>query len=98
MNEPPMNPSARPAPNNFLVPAILATLFCCLPTGIVGIIYANEVNTKLLGGDYAGALAASSKAKMWTYISVGLAVGASLIWCLFLGGLGLLGSAVETAP
>ena len=27
-------------PNNFLIPNILATIFCCLPGGIVGIIMA----------------------------------------------------------
>jgi Interferon-induced transmembrane protein len=54
---------------NYLVWAILVTLFCFLPTGIAAIIFATQVNTKLAAGDVAGAVEASSRAKMWTIIS-----------------------------
>jgi interferon-induced transmembrane protein len=54
---------------NYLVWAILVTLFCFLPTGIVAIVFASQVNTKLAAGDVAGAVEASNKAKMWTIIS-----------------------------
>ena len=37
---------------NYLVQAILTTLFCCLPFGIVAIVYAAQVNTKIEAGDY----------------------------------------------
>ena len=97
MNEPQMSPPARPVPNNWLIPAILATIFCCLPTGIVGIIYANQVNTKLLAGDYNGALQSSQNAKTWTYVSVGLAVAAIVIWCLFFGGIGLISNSQSSS-
>lgn len=62
---------------NYLVFAILATIFCCLPTGIPAIVYAAQVNGKLQAGDFAGAQAASKSAKMWCWISfgVGLVVG-----------------------
>jgi hypothetical protein len=49
---------------NYLVFAILVTVFCCLPTGIAAIIYAAQVNTKLQAGDIAGAQQASKNAKM----------------------------------
>ena len=49
---------------NYLVFAILATIFCCLPTGIPAIVYAAQVNGKLQAGDFAGAQAASKSAKM----------------------------------
>ena len=48
-----------------LVWAILATLFCCLPAGIVSIVYAAQVNGKLTAGDLEGALRASNSAKTW---------------------------------
>ena len=32
---------------NYLVQSILVTLFCCLPFGIVAIVYAAQVNGKL---------------------------------------------------
>lgn len=57
---------------NYLTPAILVTLFCCVPTGIAAIIYASQVNNKKQAGDLAGAAQASSNAKTWCLLSVGL--------------------------
>lgn len=37
--------------NNYLIPAIFATACCCLPFGIVSIVYAAQVNGKLAGGE-----------------------------------------------
>ncbi len=54
---------------NYLVQAILVTLFCCLPFGIVSIVYAAQVNGRLAGGDYAGAVATSNSAKTWCWVS-----------------------------
>ncbi len=72
---------------NYLVFAILVTIFCCLPFGIVAIVYAAQVNGKLAGGDYAGAKASSDKAKMWCWISlaVGLVVAVVYILMMVLG-------------
>ena len=72
---------------NHLVWAILATLFCCLPAGIVAIVYAAQVNGKLDAGDIAGARAASANAKTWSWISFGVGI------VVFVGffGLGLVG-------
>jgi hypothetical protein len=60
------------AVQNYLVFAILATVFCCLPAGIPAIVYAAQVNGKLQMGDVAGAQVASNNAKMWCLISGGL--------------------------
>jgi hypothetical protein len=35
---------------NYLIPAIIS-LFCCLPLGIVGVIFAAQVNGKVQAGD-----------------------------------------------
>ena len=56
-------------PPNYMVWAILTTLFCCLPLGIVSIIKASEVNSKWIAGDYAGARVSSENAKKWVIIS-----------------------------
>jgi len=63
---------------NYLVESILATLCCCLPFGIVAIVYAAQVNSKLALGDGAGAEAASQKARKWalTALIVGLVTNA----------------------
>ncbi len=67
-----MDPPAPPAHiPNYLVQAILVTIFCCLPFGIVSIVYAAQVNTKLDAGDVAGAVQASSNAKTWIWVSFG---------------------------
>ena len=62
--------AAAPVIPNHLVGAILATLFCCLPFGIVAIVYASGVNGKIAAGDIAGAQAASQKASTWINVSV----------------------------
>jgi len=54
---------------NYLAQAILCTLFCCLPFGIVSIVYAAQVNGKVAAGDYAGAQAASNSARTWCWVS-----------------------------
>ncbi|MEV0390874.1 CD225/dispanin family protein [Nonomuraea sp. NPDC050643] len=57
-------PGGNP-PDNQLVPAILTTLFCCLPLGIVSIVKSSQVNSKWQVGDYAGAAQAAEEAKTW---------------------------------
>ena len=54
-----------PKPANNLVWAILTTLFCCLPFGIVSIVFAAQVDGKYNSGDYAGAVASSKSARTW---------------------------------
>ena len=57
---PPYQPYGQSLPSqqvpNFLVWAILVTLFCCLPFGIISIIYAVQVDGKVSSGDLQGAL------------------------------------------
>jgi uncharacterized membrane protein YvbJ len=72
---------------NYLVFAILSTVLCCLPTGIVSIVYAAQVNTKVAAGDVAGAAQASNNAKLWALISLGLGLLSIVSW----GSLALLG-------
>jgi hypothetical protein len=76
MNQPP--PQYQPPapyqaqgarPQNYLIWAILTTLFCCLPLGIVSIVFAAQVDGKLASGDYAGAVASSENAKRWAIIA-----------------------------
>lgn len=69
-----MHPSQREVVNNNLVWAILATLFCCVPTGIVAIVYAAQVDAKVSGGDIAGARESARNAATWSWVSFGLIV------------------------
>jgi uncharacterized membrane-anchored protein len=76
---------------NYLVFAILATVFCCLPAGIPAIVFAAQVNGKLQAGDLAGAQAASRNAKTWCWVSFGVGLGSILIWILLMV-LGVIGN------
>ena len=77
-----MPPGGMPAPSipNYLVQAILCTLFCCLPAGIVAIVYAAQVNSKLGMGDRAGAMQSSENAKKWAWVSFGVGLGVAVIY------------------
>ena len=48
-SEPPTH-ARQPYIPNYLVQAILVTIFCCLPLGIVSIVYAAQVNGKAAAG------------------------------------------------
>ena len=61
----------RPEIPSYLAQAILVTIFCCLPFGIVSIVYAAQVNGKVAAGDIAGARDASEKAKTWAWVALG---------------------------
>ena len=67
---------------NHLVWAILVTIFCCLPFGIVAIVYAAQVNGMLNAGDYEGARRASNSAKTWAIVSMALGLIGVGIWIL----------------
>ncbi len=78
----PKSATVRPAGTlqiNYLVPAILCTLFCCLPFGIAGILFAVQANSKVQQGDTDGAASAASKAKLMCILSFVLGL-LSLIW------------------
>jgi hypothetical protein len=77
-------PAPGVAVQNYLVFAILATVFCCLPAGIPAIVYAAQVNGKLQVGDVAGAQAASNNAKMWCFISLGLGLGIIALYMILI--------------
>ncbi len=64
------NQPQPPQPSNHLAMAIITTIICCLPAGIVSIVYATQVNSKYNAGDYEGAQRASKNAKTWWIVSM----------------------------
>ena len=77
-----------PPPPNYLVWAILSTIFCCLPLGIPAIIFASQVNSKWQMGDFAGAQESSRKAKnfsLWATIG-GVVVAVLYILLIVVAG------------
>jgi len=68
--------------------AILSTILCFLPLGIVSIVFAAQVNSKWAIGDVAGAQRASKLAKkltIWTVV-VGVIVNIIALIAIIAGG------------
>src|SRR5688572_32237845 len=92
---PPPSPTATPTNvPNYLIPAIVS-LICCWPLAIVAIIFAAQVNGKVAAGDIQGAMDASKKAKLFSFIAIGLGAAFILFYIVFfviVGGLGAIQS------
>jgi hypothetical protein len=72
-----------------MVPAIIS-IFCCWPLAIPAIIFAAKVNGQVAAGDMAGAQDSSKKAKMFSFIAIGLGLLGIIIyviWIVFIVGL-----------
>ena len=80
-----------PRISNYLVQAILATICCCVPAGIVAIVYAAQVNGKVAAGDYATAQRYSNNAKAWCWIALGLGIAAAVLGIIINLNTGSLG-------
>ncbi len=77
-------PAYGPPPDNYLVWAILTTVFCCLPLGIVSIVKSSQVNSLWAQGLPAEAQKAAEDAKkwaMWSAISSGILI---LLYIIFI--------------
>jgi hypothetical protein len=74
-------PTGAPPPN-YLVWAILSTLFCCLPLGVAAIVFASQVNSKYNVGDYAGAQDSSRKARNFSLWST---IAGVALWVVLVG-------------
>ena len=90
-----VNPGTRPIPpRTWLLESILVTLFCCLPLGIVGIVYAAKVDTAYSRGAYADAIRYSLDAGRWTKIGFWIGIAWPLIYLLLV----LLGVTASFLP
>jgi len=72
--------------------AIVSTVLCCLPLGIVSIIFSTQVNSKWAMGDYAGAQDSSRKAKNFAIYAVIGSFVAVLLYVLLVVVLGIASS------
>lgn len=76
-----MNETTIQKPDNYLVWAILSTLFCCMPFGIVAIIKASKVDSLWGEGKHQEAVESANSAKKWTIVA---AVSSFVCWGLYL--------------
>jgi hypothetical protein len=94
MEQRPFQTSSTPPsapPKNWLIESILVTLFCCLPFGIAGIVFAAQVNSKWNAGDYTGAQKSSADAAKWTKIGFFVGLAFIILYAIGVFGLGLWG-------
>ena len=82
----------------YLIFAIISTLLCCLPLGIVAIVYASKINSLQRNGDYAGAQNAAKKAKMFTIIGTVAALVVSIFYIIFAVVIGIGSSDFDDDP
>lgn len=76
-------------PSNYLALAIITTVLCCIPAGVVSIVYATKVDNLWNEGKYAEAQNASNNARTWAFVSLGLGVVGGIIGFMigFIGAL-----------
>ena len=74
--------------SNYLPQAIGLTILCCMPIGVVAIVKAAQVNSKLAVGDWQGAMNASASARTWCWVAFACGLVANII----IGGLMLAAS------
>ena len=74
---PPIQPSVQPPVqkiDSHLVEAILVTLCCCMPFGVISIVYATQVSSLANSGNFEAAQEASRKAHKWAMVSLGVGI------------------------
>lgn len=77
----PHQTGANTVPNN-LVGSILVTLLCCQIFGIISIVYAAQVNSKLRLGDINGAVESSNKSKKWIWWGFGIGLVGNILYAM----------------
>lgn len=76
-------------PDNWLVWSILSTLFCCLPLGVVAIVYSAQVDSQWYRGEHERAINSARKAKNFTIAGVICGVVGSIIYFILLATVGV---------
>jgi ABC-type Fe3+ transport system permease subunit len=88
-----INDPGNKAPDNNLVWAILCTVLCCLPLGIVAIIKSTKVNELWAQGDKEGAQKAADDAKKFSIWGAGIAVVFIVLYFILMA-IGVAGGAL----
>lgn len=73
-----MNETTIQKPDNYLVWAILSTVLCCIPFGVVAIVKALKVDSLWSEGKHQEAVESAKSAKTWTIASA----ASAFVFCL----------------
>ena len=77
-------PAPPPLPANDLAVALSTPIFCCLPFGVVSIVYATQVESLYLQGRYEEAVDKSNKAFKWAIASAATIAAIMMLYVLIL--------------
>ncbi|KAL9826974.1 proline rich transmembrane protein 1B [Geothlypis trichas] len=70
-------------PKDYTVESVLVTIFCCLITGVMALVYSHETRAALARGDMVQAYLASKKAQSLVLISLLFGLFASISWIVY---------------
>ena len=89
-NQPQFNPGMGTPVNGtmYLVLSIIATVLCCLPFGIAGIVFATKINQLNLVGDYQGAQKAAKSSMIFTIVAAASGIIAGIAYGIFIAATG----------
>lgn len=73
----------EPVPNHLLL-SILTTVLCCMPLGIVAIVFAAQVDSKRNAGDIDGAWVASKRANLFASLALISGILIVLVYGVFM--------------
>ena len=65
--------------------AIFTTICCCIPLGVVAIMFAAQVKGRVHSGDLAGAQRAAGNAQLWAILGIILGAIVLVIWGIVQG-------------
>lgn len=88
----PSAPDGAKIPNNMvlaIIASVVSLFGCCIPWGVISLIFAMQVDKKQAAGDIAGAEKSAKTAKMIAWITIVLAI-LCLIANIVFGGLAFL--------
>lgn len=66
-----------------LIGSILVTLFCCMPFGLIGVVYAALAMGEAGRGDGTIAERHAKNARMWAWIGFGVGIAIMLLYFIF---------------
>ena len=87
----PMSRRSRSTWVPYLVLSIITTVCCCLPFGVVGIVYATKINSAMNAGNYEEAQRSAKTAKIWIIVAAAVGVIAKY-YCRYKAAMGAMDS------
>ncbi|XP_025917848.1 proline rich transmembrane protein 1B [Apteryx rowi] len=80
---PPAAAHRQRPPKDYMVESVLVTVFCCLLTGVVALVYSHETRAALSRGDMVQAKLASRKTQSLVLFSLLFGLFASFSWIVY---------------